>query len=85
MANPDPNPTTVVDNPNLISRKSKKQESLVSQLPLDKANSCPDEWLFLEELPFDVPFDLSLFKTKSENAMDETVLDPNFIADLEIQ
>ena len=59
-ANLDPNPTLVVDNPNLISRKSKKEESLVNQTPLIKANSCPDEWLFLEELPFDESFDLFL-------------------------
>jgi len=32
-----------------------------------------------------VPFDLSLFRTKFENALSETVLDPNFIADLEVQ
>lgn len=30
-------------------------------------------------------FDLSLFRTKSENAIDETVLDPDFITNLEIQ
>jgi hypothetical protein len=33
----------------------------------------------LEEIPFDLSFDLSLFRTKSENAIHETVLDPNFI------
>lgn len=32
-----------------------------------------------------MPFDLSLFKTKSENAIDETILDPDFIVDLEVQ
>jgi len=53
-ANPDPSPSQVVDNPNLISRKSKKEESSVSQIPLVKASSCLDEWLYLEELPFDV-------------------------------
>jgi len=84
-ANPDPKLAPIVDNPNLISRKSNKEESLVSQIPLVKANSCPNEWLFLEELPFDVPFEQSLFRTKSKNALSETVLDLDFIADLEVQ
>jgi len=46
-ANPDPNSAPVVDNPNLISRRPKREESLVSQKPLIKADSCPDEWLIL--------------------------------------
>jgi len=84
-ANPDPNPPLVVDNPNLISRKFKKEESLVSQIPLVKANSCLDDWLVLEDLPFDEQFGLSLFKTKSENAIYETIIDHDFFADLEVQ
>lgn len=83
-ANLHTNYVRVVDNPKLISRKSKKEECFVSQIPLVKANSCATEWLFLGELPFDVPFDLSSFRTKSEHAIDEIVLDPNFIADIEV-
>jgi len=41
--------------------------------------------LFLEDLPFNVKFDLSSFKMKSKNVLDETILDPDFIADLEVQ
>ena len=85
MANLDPNPAPVVDNPNLISRRSKRQENSVSPTPSIKADSCPDEWLFLEDLPFDESFDLSLFRTRSESALDDIVLDPEFIADLEVQ
>jgi len=69
----------------LISRKSKKEESSASHTPLIKANSCPDEWLFLEDLPFDKKFDFSLFKSKSESEIYDTSLDPNFIVDLEIR
>ena len=58
---------------------------MVRKIPLVKANSSPDEWLFLEEIPFDVPFDLSLFRTKSENEINETVLDPDFMANIEVQ
>ena len=84
-ANPDPNPTPVVDNLNLISRRVKRQEILVSLTPSIKVDSCPDEWLFLEDISFDFSFDLSLFRTKSETALDDTVLDTKFVADLEIQ
>jgi len=37
--------------------------------------------LFLEDLPFDEQFGLSLFKAKSESEIYDTVLDPGFIAD----
>ena len=40
--------------------------------------------MFLEYLPFDLSFDLSLFITKSENALDDIVLDLEFIVDLEV-
>ena len=39
----------------------------------------------LEDLPFDESFDLSLFRTRSESALDNIVLDPEFIIDLEVQ
>jgi len=81
-ANLDSNPVPVVDNPNFILRRSQRQESLVSPTPSIKADSCPDEWLFLEDLPFDESFDISLFRTRSESALDDIVLDPEFIADL---
>jgi len=82
-ANPNPNAAPVVDNPNLISRRPKREEGQISQTPLIKADSCIDEWLFLEDLHFDVPFDLSPFRTRSKSALDEIFLDPEFIADLE--
>ena len=53
MANPDPHPPLVFDIPNLISRKSKIEDSSASYTPLVKANACLYEWLFLEDLPFD--------------------------------
>lgn len=41
--------------------------------------------MFLEYLLFDEKFDLSLFKSKFESEIDDTILDPDFIADLEVQ
>lgn len=66
-------------------RISRRQESSISPRPLTNVYSCLDEWLFLEDLPFDVSFDLSLFRTKSESALDDLVLDPKFIKELEVR
>lgn len=41
--------------------------------------------MFVEDLPFDESFELSLFRTKSETALDDTVLDLDFLIDLEVQ
>ena len=84
-ANPDPNPSPLFENPNLIPRMIKRQESLVSPRPLFRFNSYPSEWLFIEDLPFDEYFGLSLFRTKSESALNDTVLDPKFTIELEVQ
>ena len=83
--NPDPKPAPVVHNPNLILRRLKIQESSVSPTPSIKAYSFPNEWLFLEYLPFDLLFDISLFRTRSESALEDIVIDPKFIAYLEVQ
>ena len=78
-SNPDLNPATIVDDPNRILRKPKKVETQTSSSQTIKANSLPEESSTLEEIIFDLSFDLSLFRTKSENEIDETMLDPNFI------
>lgn len=74
-----------MDNPNLISRTSKRKESSASPTPSINVDSFLDDLLFLEDLPFDQSFDLSLFRMRSESALDDIVLDPEFIADLEVQ
>lgn len=81
-ANPDPNPPPVYENPNLI-RKLLRQES--SAIPVIKSHSCPSIFEYLEELAFDEKFELSLFKTKSENALDSIVPNPDFATALQIE
>ena len=76
--NLDPNPCTLVDDPEIILRKPKNIETQASSSQLAKANSLPEELSTLEEIPFDLSFDLSLFRTKSKNAIHEIVLDPEF-------
>ncbi len=77
--NPYPNPATIVDDPNRILRKPKISEAQASSSRLVRFNSLPEELSTLEEIPFDLSFDLSLLRSKSENAIHETVLDPEFV------
>lgn len=70
------------ENPNLILRIVREEIS-VSPILIFRSNSCPSEWLFTEDLPFDEYFDISLFETKSETALDNTVLNPEFVANIE--
>ena len=77
-ANPDPNPTTIVDDPDRILREPKIAETQASSSWLIRANSLLEELLTLEEIPFDLSFDLSLFRSKSKNGIHETLLDPEF-------
>ena len=79
-ANPDPDPPPVYENPNLIPRIL-CQESYV--IPMFRFHSCPVVFEYLEDLPFDENFKLSLFETKSESAVGATVLNPEFVKDLE--
>ena len=63
-ANPDPNPTNIVDDPDRILRKPKNIETQASSSQLVKENSLPEDLSSLEEIPFDLSFELSLFRTK---------------------
>ena len=81
-ANPDPNPPPVYENPNLIPGLL-RQENFV--LPIFKSHSCPTIFKYLEETDFDERFELSLFKTKSESALDSLVPNPDFAAALEVE
>ena len=38
---------------------------------------------YLEDLEFDEIFDMSLFETKSESVVGSTILNPEFVKDLE--
>lgn len=77
-ANPDPNPATIVDDPERILRQPKIVETQASSSRLVRVNSLPEELSTLEEIPFNLSLDLSLFRSKYENAIHEIVLDPEF-------
>lgn len=83
-SNPDPDPPFVFENPNLIPRILKK-ESLSSPRLVFRSHSCPVEWLFLEDIPFDECFGLSLFRTTSDSELINIVSYPELIKELEVE
>ena len=87
-ANPDPNPPPIFENPNLIPRilrRQESQESSASSQPLYGLRSYPVKWIYLEDEPFDESFETSLFVTFSESGLAQTVHDPLFIEDLQLE
>lgn len=50
-----------------------------------RSRSCPVVFEYLEDLPFDENFELSLFETKSESVVGATILNPEFDKDLETE
>ena len=62
-AHPDPQPTTIVDDPNIILRKPKKIEIQGSSSELIKENSLPKELSSIKDIKFDLSFEHYLFRT----------------------
>ena len=54
-------------------------------IPVFKSHSCTAVFEYLKDLEFDEKFELSLFETKSKSVIDSTVLNPEFVKDLEIE
>ena len=84
-ANPDPIPPPVFKNLNLIPRIVRRQEGSLNPTPIIRSLTWPSEWFFVEELSSDESIELSLFRNKSETAPEDTVLDPEFLVDIEVQ
>ena len=68
------------ENPNLIPRILRQESSLI---PVFRSRSCPIVFVYLEDLPFDGNFELSLFETKFESAIGAPALNLEFVKDLE--
>ena len=54
-------------------------------IPVFRSCSCLVVFEYLEDLEFDEHFDLSLFETKSKSVVGSTVLNPEFVKDLETE
>ena len=76
-SNPDPKPAVIVDNREQIGKNKKKKQivNLETEVPLRKANSLPKELVSLSDIYFDFKFEQSLFKTKSETDLKDTIID----------
>ena len=79
-ANPNPDPPPVYENPNLIPRIVRQGSSII---PVFKAQSCPVGFEYLEDQKFDEQFEFSLFETKSESVVTSTVLNLEFVQNIE--
>ena len=73
------------ENPNLIPRIVRRQEGSLSPKPVFRSYTWPSQWFFVEDLSFDENFELSLFRNKSENDIDDIVLDHEFLVNIEVQ
>ena len=75
-SNPDPKPAVIVDNPDQIGKKKKQTVNLETEVPLRKANYLPKELVSLNDIDFDLKFKYSVFKTKFEIDLKNTIIDP---------
>jgi hypothetical protein len=78
-SHPDPEPAIATDNPEQLLRKKTIAEGSVSHNPLQRSPSLPEELVSLQDLDFDILFEQSLFRTKSDSFVAETVLDPTVL------
>ena len=58
-------------------------ESLGNKNSLIKANSLPNKLSSLQDIEFDLNFEQSFFRPKSESDIHNTVIDPDFISFIE--
>jgi len=78
-SNPDPNPPSVVDDPENILRKQRPQSKEVEHgtPSLVRSTSLAAKLVSFQDLSFDIKFELSLFRSKSESSLLETFFDPS--------
>ena len=74
-SNPNSKPVIIVDNPDQIGKKKKQLENLEVEVSLKRVNSLPQELVSLQDIDFDLKFEHSLFRIKSESDLKITVLD----------
>jgi hypothetical protein len=78
-SHPDPEPVTIVDNPEKLLRKRNIVEGQGSNSPLHRATSLPEKLVTIQDIEFDLPFEQSLFRTKSDSFVNEIVLDQTIL------
>jgi hypothetical protein len=78
-SHPDPEPITIVDNPEKLIRKRNIVEGQGSSSPLLSENFLPEKLITIMDIEFDLPFEHNLFRTKFDSFVDEIVLDQTFL------
>jgi len=73
-SHPDPEPATTIDNPKKLLRKKNIAEGSGNHNPLLRSPSLPEKLVSLHDLEFDISFKQSLFRTKSDRFVSETIL-----------
>ena len=74
-SHPNPKPLVIVDDPEKSLRRSSILKSQGSNNPPHRADSLPKDFSTLQDIEFDLPFEHSLFITKSTNSVDQKVVD----------
>ncbi len=78
--NPDRNPPKVVDDLEKFLRMSKNKAENFTPIRLEKSPSlAKDGELSIEDLYFDLKFEHTLFRSKSESDLESTFVDDNFL------
>lgn len=67
---PDPKSTEIVDDPEKILKIKSLAKSQGSSSPPHREDSLPKYFLTMQDIYFDLPFEQSLFITKSANWVD---------------
>jgi hypothetical protein len=78
-SHPDPEPAIAVDDPEKLLRKKNTVEGFGSHSPLHRSTSLPENLVAIQDLEFDISFEKSLFRTKSDSFISETVLDQTIL------
>lgn len=90
-SHPGLNPTEIVDDlEKLVGKRSftKSQgsnsppssfNSIPENIPLSSSNSLPEKFETLRDIEFDLTFQKSLFRSKSEAFLDQTIIDKTII------
>lgn len=74
-SHPDRDPPEVVSDSKKILRKNKFQEGEASNNPLQRSYTLPKSIVTVENIESDLPFEKSIFRSKSEYFVFETVID----------
>ena len=74
-SHPNPKPATTIDDPEKLLRKKNIVEGYGSHSPLHRSNSLPEKLIAIQDLEFDISFEQSLFRTKSDSFVSDKILD----------